>query len=75
MGYTAEKGLEVLNIFEKFLSVKDHEGNAIDKKDPLVVALKEWVDKLYEDGRVSSLSNVELEEKIDELSGGRLGKL
>ena len=49
--------------------------NAIDKKDPLVVALKEWVDKLYEDGRVSSLSNIELEEKIEELSGGRLGKL
>ena len=23
MGYTAEKGLEVLNVFEKFLSVKE----------------------------------------------------
>ena len=44
---------------------------ALDKKDPLVVALKEWIDKIYDEGRVSSLSNSELEEKIEELSGGR----
>ncbi len=44
---------------------------ALDKKDPLVVALKEWVDKEYEDGRQTSLSNGELENKISELSGGR----
>ena len=49
--------------------------NAIDKKDPLVVSLKAWVDQLYEDGRVSSLSNAELEEKIEELSGGKLSHL
>ena len=49
--------------------------NAIDKKDPLVVSLKTWVDQLYEDGRVSSLSNTELEEKIEELSGGKLARL
>ena len=49
--------------------------SAIDKKDPLVVSLKEWVDNLYEEGRVSSLSNAELEEKIEELSGGRLTRL
>ena len=43
---------------------------AVDKRDPIVIALKEWIDKLYEDGRVSSLSNDELEEKIYELSNG-----
>ena len=48
---------------------------AIDKKDPLVISLKEWVDKLYEDGRVASLSNAELEEKIEELSHGKLTRL
>lgn len=48
---------------------------ALDKKDPLVVALKEWIDKIYDEGRVSSLSNSELEEKIEELSGGRFRKL
>lgn len=45
--------------------------NAIDKKDPLIIALKEWVDKEYEDGRQTSLSDKELESKISELSGGR----
>lgn len=45
---------------------------ALDKKDPLVIALKEWVDKEYEDGRQTALSNSELETKITELSGGAL---
>lgn len=43
----------------------------IDKRDPLVVQLKEWIDKLYEEGRQTVLSTGELEAKIDELSGGR----
>ncbi len=47
----------------------------IDKKDSLVIALKEWVDKEYEDGRQTALSNMELESKIEELSGGRFKKL
>ena len=47
----------------------------MDKRDPLVVAIKEWVDKEYEDGRQTALSNMELESKIEELSGGKLGKL
>ena len=48
---------------------------AIDKKDPLIIALKEWVDKEYEDGRQTALSNSELESKIEELSGNRFKKL
>ncbi len=44
---------------------------ALDKKDPLVISLKEWVDKEYEDGRQTALSNGELENKIAELSNGR----
>ena len=47
----------------------------IDKHDPLVVAMKEWIDKEYEDGRQTSLSNHELESKLEELSGGRLRRL
>ena len=43
---------------------------SIDKKHPLVIALKEWVDKEYEDGRQTALSDIELENKITELSGG-----
>ena len=48
---------------------------AIDKKDPLVVALKAWIDEEYEGGRQTTLSNSELEEKIEELSGGRFQRL
>ena len=42
----------------------------VDKKTPLVVALKEWIDKEYEGGRQSSLSTSEIERKINEISGG-----
>ena len=48
---------------------------AIDKKDPLVVALKAWIDEEYEGGRQTTLSNSELEEKIEQLSGGRFQRL
>lgn len=44
---------------------------AIDKKHPLVIALKDWVDKEYEDGRQTALSDIELENKIAELQGGK----
>lgn len=47
----------------------------VEKKTPLVIALKEWIDAEYADGRQTTLSNVELEEKIEELSGGALKRL
>lgn len=51
-------------------------GNEImDKRDPVVVAIKEWVDKEYEDGRQTALSNMELESKIEELSNGKFKRL
>ncbi len=43
----------------------------IDKKDPLVIKLKEWVDREYEDGRQTTLSDGELELKINEFTGGK----
>jgi hypothetical protein len=39
------------------------------------VTLKEWIDAEYEGGRQTSLSTQELEEKIEELSGGRFARL
>ena len=45
--------------------------NAVTKKDPLVVSMKEWVDKEYEDGRQTILSNKELETMIETLAPGR----
>ncbi len=45
--------------------------NELDKRDPIVAAVKEWVDKEYEDGRTSSLSTDELETVIERLSEGK----
>ena len=45
---------------------------AVTKKDALVIALKEWIDEAYENGRQTTLAPHELEEKITELSGGKL---
>ena len=49
--------------------------DALDKKDPLIIKLKEWVDKEYEDGRQTTLSNIELETKIEELSNGKFKRI
>ena len=47
----------------------------VDKKSPLVVKLKEWIDAEYEDGRQTTLSNAELEMKIEKLSNGKFRRL
>ncbi len=47
----------------------------LDKRDPLVVAMKEWIDKEYDDGRQTALSAEEIEDKLSALSGGRFGRL
>ena len=41
--------------------------DALQKRDPLVISMKEWIDDLYEDGRQTVLSNRELEDKLKEL--------
>ena len=43
----------------------------IRKNDPLVAALKAWVDEEYETGRQTMISPKELEEKIEALAPGR----
>ena len=47
------------------------EDKKLDKRDPLVVKLKEWIDEEYEDGRQTVLSNKELEDKIAEYAPDR----
>ena len=47
----------------------------IDKKDPLVIRLKEWIDSEYEQGRQTAISNSELEKHIETLSSGRFKML
>ena len=51
------------------------ESEQVDKHDPVVVALKDWIDKEYEDGRQTSLSTAEVETKLEELSRGRFKRL
>ena len=41
------------------------------KNDTLVLALKNWIDDLYEQGRQTVVSYMEMEEKIEELAPGR----
>ena len=48
-------GLKVLKNVEKIINKK----------------VKEWVDKEYEDGRQTAISDIELENKIALLSGGK----
>ena len=42
--------------------------NAIDKHDPLVLALKEWVDMQYEEGRVTAITDQELTEQMEKFA-------
>ena len=44
----------------------------VQKHDPLVLSVKEWIDNEYVGGRQSTLSVSEIESKIKELSGGQL---
>ena len=44
----------------------------MDKDSSLVAELKEWVDEMYADGRTTALASIEMEAKIDELTGGKL---
>ena len=43
----------------------------VDKHDPTVMKLKEWVDAEYESGRTAMLSTEEIEGKIEEFSNGK----
>ncbi len=40
---------------------------ALDKKDPLVVGLKQWVDRQYDEGRVVAITDAELEVQLASL--------
>lgn len=44
------------------------DGVKLDKKSPLVIAMKEWVDQQYEDGRQTVMTERELKEKIRQLA-------
>jgi isopropylmalate/homocitrate/citramalate synthase len=43
----------------------------LDKRDPLVLAVKDWIDQEYEDGRQNVMTDRELEEMLERLAPGR----
>jgi isopropylmalate/homocitrate/citramalate synthase len=43
----------------------------LKKNDPLVIAIKEWVDDQYENERQTAITPQEMEQKIEELAPGR----
>ena len=48
------------------------EEKKIAKNDPLVIALKAWVDEQYETGRQTVISDKEMEQSISRLAPGRM---
>lgn len=52
--------------------INDHYGlkddKMIDKRDPIVLALKTWIDDEYDNGRQSAITDAEMEEKIKGIS-------
>ena len=48
--------------------MSDEIDKMIDKRDPVVLAMKTWIDEEYENGRQTMLSDGELEQKLRELS-------
>ncbi|MBR0081274.1 MAG: 2-isopropylmalate synthase [Clostridia bacterium] len=51
------------------------ESEHLQKNDPLVVKMKEWIDAEYAGGRQTALGTAELEKQIEEFSGGKYKRL
>ena len=45
--------------------------NAVGKQDPVVGSMKARIDRMYEEGRNTVMSNEELEQMLEELAPGR----
>ena len=46
------------------------EDKKVSKKDPIVLAMKDWIDQEYEDGRQNVMTDKELEEMLERLAPG-----
>ena len=47
------------------------EEKKVSKKDPIVTAMKDWIDQEYEDGRQTVMTDYELEEIVERLAPGQ----
>ena len=50
------------------------DGTPVDKRDPLIVAMKDWIDQEYEDQRQTAMTDKELHEMVERLAPGRFRK-
>ena len=48
-----------------------NETEQVSKQDSLIIAMKDWIDQEYEDGRQTVMTDHELEEMIERLAPGR----
>ena len=46
----------------------------VGKQDPIVMAMKDWIDQEYEDGRQNVMTDKELEEMLERLAPGQFRK-
>jgi isopropylmalate/homocitrate/citramalate synthase len=48
------------------------DGTPVDKRDPLIIGMKDWIDQEYEDARQTAMTDKELHEMVERLAPGRL---
>ena len=51
------------------------DGSPIDKRDPLIVSMKTWIDQEYEDERQTAMTDKELHEMVEQLAPGRFRRI
>ena len=47
----------------------------IDKRDPLVTAMKDWIDQEYEEDRQTPMTDKELQDMVERLAPGRFQRV
>ena len=51
------------------------DGTPVDKRDPLIVSMKTWIDQEYEDERQTAMTDKELHEMVEQLAPGRFRRI
>ena len=62
--------MPVLNLPAGFFPFRLPEDKKVTKKDAIVLAMKDWIDQEYEDGRQNVMTDKELEEMLERLAPG-----
>lgn len=59
----------IMKFQDLFLIIEMFQGidAIVDKKDPIVLKLKEWVDEQYKNGRTTAISDEELDSQLNSI--------